>query len=114
MVFDCVKIMMEGMGLKALAERFKDPEVKRGYEGMFLMDVPRNTRFAINYVMSIGLGVITEEMREIVINLHHRLLVMVEIEVMVGYYRREDYRDREHLNQLWNNDKLRLCSLARS
>jgi pre-mRNA-splicing factor CWC22 len=57
--------MMEGMGLKTLAERFKDPEVKRGCEGMFPMDVPKNTtRFAINYFTSIGLGVITEEMRE--------------------------------------------------
>ncbi|KAF8811963.1 hypothetical protein BYT27DRAFT_7252293 [Phlegmacium glaucopus] len=28
------------------------------------MDVPKNTRFAINYFTSIGLGVITEEMRE--------------------------------------------------
>jgi pre-mRNA-splicing factor CWC22 len=27
------------------------------------MDVPKNTRFAINYFTSIGLGVITEEMR---------------------------------------------------
>ena len=57
--------MMEGMGLKTLAERFKDPEVKRGCEGMFPMDVSKNTRFAINYFTSIGLGVmITEEMRE--------------------------------------------------
>ncbi|KAF8811941.1 MIF4G-domain-containing protein [Phlegmacium glaucopus] len=83
MVFECVRIneddttsssrifvkimmqeMMEGMGLKTLAERFKDPEVKRGCEGMFPMDVPKNTRFAINYFTSIGLGAITEEMRE--------------------------------------------------
>jgi hypothetical protein len=85
-VFECVKIneleddttsssshifvkimmqeMMEGMGLKTLVERFKDPEVKRGCEGIFPMDVPKNTRFAINYFTSIGLGVITEEMRE--------------------------------------------------
>jgi hypothetical protein len=28
------------------------------------MDVPKNTRFAINYFTSIGLGVITEAMRE--------------------------------------------------
>jgi pre-mRNA-splicing factor CWC22 len=28
------------------------------------MDVPKNTRFAINYFTSIGLGVITEDMRE--------------------------------------------------
>lgn len=56
--------MMEAMGLKTLTERFKDPEVKRGCEGMFPMDVPKNTRFAINYFTSIGLGAITEEMRE--------------------------------------------------
>ena len=52
--------MMEGMGLKSLAERFKDSEVKRGCEGMFLMDVLKNTRFVINYFTSIGLGMITE------------------------------------------------------
>lgn len=63
-----VKIMMtemtESMGLKVVAERFKDPEVKRGCEAMFPVDVPKNTRFAINYFTSIGLGVVTEEMRE--------------------------------------------------
>ncbi|KAJ7928999.1 MIF4G-domain-containing protein [Mycena leptocephala] len=63
-----VKIMMtemtESMGLKTVAERFKDPEVRRGCEGMFPVDVPKNTRFAINYFTSIGLGVVTEEMRE--------------------------------------------------
>jgi pre-mRNA-splicing factor CWC22 len=56
--------MMESMGLKTLAERFKDEEVKRGCQSMFPMDVPKNTRFAINYFTSIGLGVVTEEMRE--------------------------------------------------
>jgi hypothetical protein len=54
-----VKISMrnrvEGMGLKTLAERFKDPEVKRGCKAMFPMDMPKNTRFAINYFTSIGL-----------------------------------------------------------
>jgi len=28
------------------------------------MDVPKNTRFSINYFTSIGLGILTEEMRE--------------------------------------------------
>ena len=51
------------MGLKTLGERFKDPKVKRSCKGMFPMDVPKNTKFAINYFTSIGLGVITEEMR---------------------------------------------------
>ncbi|KIY46893.1 hypothetical protein FISHEDRAFT_60047, partial [Fistulina hepatica ATCC 64428] len=56
--------MMESMGLKNLAERLKDPEVKQGCKGMFPMDIPKNTRFSINYFTSIGLGVVTEEMRE--------------------------------------------------
>ncbi|KIY48282.1 MIF4G-domain-containing protein, partial [Fistulina hepatica ATCC 64428] len=56
--------MMESMGLKNLAERLKDPEVKQGCKGMFPMNIPKNTRFSINYFTSIGLGVVTEEMRE--------------------------------------------------
>ena len=63
-----VKIMfgeiVEAMGLKTITERFKDPEVKRYCEGMFPMDNPKNTRFSINYFTSIGLGPVTEEMRE--------------------------------------------------
>ena len=52
------------MGLKALMERFKNPEVKRGCEAMYPMDVLKNTRFAINYFTSIGSRVFMEEMRE--------------------------------------------------
>jgi len=44
--------MMESMGLKNLAEWFKDPEIKHGCAGMF------------PYFTSIGLGALTEEMRE--------------------------------------------------
>ncbi|KAI6009429.1 hypothetical protein F5J12DRAFT_823556 [Pisolithus orientalis] len=63
-----VKIMMqevmESMGLKALAERFKDEEIKVACKDMFPMDNPKNTRFSINYFTSIGLGILTEDMRE--------------------------------------------------
>ena len=63
-----VKIMfqeiVEAMGLKDVAERFKDPEVKKYCEGMFPMDNPKHTRFSINYFTSIGMGAVTEEMRE--------------------------------------------------
>lgn len=56
--------MSEAMSLKTITERFKDPEVQRCCSGMFPMDNPKNTRFAINYFTSIGLGPVTEEMRE--------------------------------------------------
>lgn len=83
LVFQCVKVneddttsssrifikilmteMQETMGLKTLVERFKDPEIKKACEAMFPMDIPKNTRFAINYFTSIGLGPLTEDMRE--------------------------------------------------
>lgn len=83
MVLECVKVneddttsssrifikimmqeLMESMGLKNLADRFKDPEIRQGTAGMFPTDIPKNTRFSINYFTSIGLGVLTEEMRE--------------------------------------------------
>lgn len=56
--------MMETMGLKVLKERFSDPEIKHACAGMFPTDVPKNTRFSINYFTSIGLGILTEDMRE--------------------------------------------------
>jgi len=56
--------IMESMGLKALAERFKDEQVRQASKDMFPMDNPKNTRFSINYFTSIGLGILTEEMRE--------------------------------------------------
>ncbi|KIJ63282.1 hypothetical protein HYDPIDRAFT_92579 [Hydnomerulius pinastri MD-312] len=56
--------MMESMGLKTLAERFKDEEVRMACKDMFPTDNPKNTRFSINYFTSIGMGVLTEEMRE--------------------------------------------------
>ncbi|KAI0003354.1 MIF4G-domain-containing protein [Russula compacta] len=63
-----VKIMMqevtESMGLPTLKERFADPEIKALCTGMFPFDNPKNTRFSINYFTSVGLGALTEEMRE--------------------------------------------------
>ncbi|KAJ3526969.1 hypothetical protein NMY22_g9954 [Coprinellus aureogranulatus] len=56
--------LMESMGLATLKERFQDPEIKHACAGMFPMDVPKNTRFSINYFTSINLGVLTEDMRE--------------------------------------------------
>jgi len=63
-----VKIMLqevtESMGLPVVKQRFADPEVKALCHGMFPLDNPKNTRFSINYFTSIGLGAVTEEMRE--------------------------------------------------
>lgn len=55
--------MKEEMGLKKLVERLKIPDLQPAFQGIFPMDDPRNTRFAINYFTQIGLGAVTEDMR---------------------------------------------------
>ena len=55
--------VMEEVGLKKMAARLKEPELQQALTGIFPTDNPKNTRFAINYFTSIGLGLITEDMR---------------------------------------------------
>ncbi|XP_038153379.1 pre-mRNA-splicing factor CWC22 homolog [Cyprinodon tularosa] len=52
------------MGLPKLNQRLKDPSLQSFFEGLFPRDNPRNTRFAINFFTSIGLGGLTDELRE--------------------------------------------------
>lgn len=68
-----LKILMqdisEALGMKQLQERFKLETMRSDYEGLFPTDEARNTRFSINYFTSIGMGALTEEMREHLKNL---------------------------------------------
>ncbi|ORX58318.1 MIF4G-domain-containing protein [Hesseltinella vesiculosa] len=54
----------EFMGLKKLKERIEDPDLAPSFAGMFPKQNPKDTRFAINYWTSIGLGALTEDLRE--------------------------------------------------
>lgn len=54
----------EGMGLKKLTERFNEPDLASYLGNIFPTDNPKNTRFSINFFTSIGLGAVTERMRE--------------------------------------------------
>ncbi|PGH07206.1 pre-mRNA-splicing factor cwc22 [Helicocarpus griseus UAMH5409] len=58
----------EVLGMKKLQEIFKDEILQPSFEGLFPTDNPRNTRFSINYFTSIGMGVLTEGMREFLKN----------------------------------------------
>ena len=61
--------LLEGLGMAKLQERLKDPIQQPSYEGIFPKDNPRNTRFSINYFTSIGMGAVTEDMREYLKNM---------------------------------------------
>lgn len=56
--------LAEALGMSTLQSRLKDDLLRSNYEGLFPRDLARNTRFSINYFTSIGMGGITEEMRE--------------------------------------------------
>jgi pre-mRNA-splicing factor CWC22 len=47
------------LGLKKLNDRLKDPSMGDTFSGLFPVDHPRKTIFAINYFTSIGLGALT-------------------------------------------------------
>lgn len=56
--------LAEALGMSMLQARLKDDVLRSNYEGIFPTDNPRNTRFSINYFTSIGMGGLTDEMRE--------------------------------------------------
>jgi pre-mRNA-splicing factor CWC22 len=61
--------LSEAMGMAKLQARLKEEPLRAYFEGLFPRDNPRNTRFSINYFTSIGMGSVTEEMREYLQNM---------------------------------------------
>ena len=56
--------LAEIMGLKELNDRLQDPTCTEWFEGLFPKDSAKNMRFSINFFTSIGLGGLTDSMRE--------------------------------------------------
>jgi pre-mRNA-splicing factor CWC22 len=61
--------LSEAMGMPKLQTKLKEADLQPFLSGLFPHDNPRNTRFSINYFTSIGMGAVTEEMREYLQNL---------------------------------------------
>ncbi|PON89227.1 Armadillo-type fold containing protein [Trema orientale] len=61
--------LSEHLGIRLLNERLSDPTMQDSVESIFPRDNPKNTRFAINFFTSIGLGGITENLREYLKNM---------------------------------------------
>lgn len=56
--------LAEILGLKQLNERLMEPSLQEDFSGIFPKDTPKNMRFSINFFTSIGLGGITDALRE--------------------------------------------------
>ncbi|CAH9098870.1 unnamed protein product [Cuscuta epithymum] len=61
--------LSEHLGIRLLNERLNDPTMQDSFDSIFPKDNPKNTRFAINFFTSIGLGGITENLREYLKNM---------------------------------------------
>lgn len=62
--------IVEEIGMAKLQSRCRDPMLQPSLEGLFPRgDNRRNIRFSINYFTSIGMGALTEDMREYLQNL---------------------------------------------
>lgn len=51
--------LSDHMGLVTMRTRFMDPYMAQSFAGLFPKNNPRDTRFAINFYSSIGLGPLT-------------------------------------------------------
>lgn len=67
--FYTVQELSEHLGIRLLNERLSDPTMQDTFESIFPRDNPKNTRFSINFFTSIGLGGITENLREYLKNM---------------------------------------------
>ncbi|PSS18963.1 Pre-mRNA-splicing factor like [Actinidia chinensis var. chinensis] len=61
--------LSEHLGIRLLNERLSEPTMQDSFESIFPRDNPKNTRFSINFFTSIGLGGITENLREYLKNM---------------------------------------------
>ena len=66
--------LSEHLGICLLNERLSDPTMKDSFDSIFPKDVPKNTRFAINFFTSIGLGGITEILRDYLKNMPRMIM----------------------------------------
>jgi pre-mRNA-splicing factor CWC22 len=60
--------LMATLGQKTLVERLKEPMLQDNLTGIFPTDNQVNTRFSINFFTAIGMGILTEGMREFLKN----------------------------------------------
>ncbi|CAI5990919.1 unnamed protein product [Closterium sp. NIES-65] len=83
----------EQLGLRKMNERLSDPTMGAAFDGIFPKDTPKNTRFAINFFTSIGLGGLTDNLREHLKNMP-KLIMQQQKPVQVSEKSAADSRDQ--------------------
>lgn len=96
--------LSEHLGIRLLNERLNDPTVQDSFESIFPKDNPKNTRFSINFFTSIGLGGITENLREYLKNMP-RLIMQQQKPVSESDESGSDDSDSEESKSLASSDE---------
>ncbi|XP_055387848.1 pre-mRNA-splicing factor CWC22 homolog [Condylostylus longicornis] len=65
--------LAEQLGLRKLNEKLHDPVLAPHVQGIFPTDHPAHIRFSINFFTAIGLGGLTERLREILTTIQQRI-----------------------------------------
>nr|GME06376.1 pre-mRNA-splicing factor CWC22 homolog [Ipomoea batatas] len=66
--------LSEHLGIRSLNHRLSDPTMQESFDSIFPKDNPNNTWFAINFFTQIGLGGITENLREYLKNMSRLIM----------------------------------------
>jgi pre-mRNA-splicing factor CWC22 len=91
-----IKILLqeiaEAIGIMKLKQRFESSDVEEleWYKGLFPKDSARNTRYAINFFTSIGLGPLTDELREHLKNAPKLIIAQAQQAALVQRKERSD------------------------
>ena len=87
-----VQEMAEAMGIAALVKRFEtdDPERLEWFKELFPRDNPRKTRYAINFFTSIGLGPLTDGLRDHLKNAPKLIMMQAEAEARKALEAKDD------------------------
>ncbi len=56
--------LAENLGMTTLVAKLKEDTLQQYFSGVFPRDSVHNARFSINFFTSIGLGAVTEDLRE--------------------------------------------------
>lgn len=87
-----VQEMAEAIGIGTLVKRFEsdDPETAEWFKELFPKDNPRKTRYAINFFTSIGLGPLTDGLREYLKNAPKLIMMQAEEEARLKAIKDDD------------------------
>ena len=86
--------LAEYMGLEKLNDKLQE-HAEDDFSGLFCRDNPKNTRFCINFFTSIGLGALTQDLREFLANAEKMIKDQEESKELIPIHQGKDESDSE-------------------